>query len=111
MSIQMLRTPEFWLVLLLSFGTAYSFTFFFWYAITELLRLRKEEEKERKSRIRTYPGVPVEVGCLVKDTQLQYIGRFAGHSDNGMAIVVFVLNKVAYYYETSIDNLVVVEMV
>ena len=110
MGIEALRTPEFWLVLLLSFGTAYSFTFFFWYATTELLRLRKEERK-RKSRIRTYPGVPVEIGCLVKDTQLQYIGRFAGCSNNGMAVVVFVLNKVAYYYETSLDNLVVVEMV
>ena len=105
-----LMNPEFWLVLLISFGITYSLSFFIMYPVNELVRLYKYKKK-RQTRIRTYPWVPVETGCLVKDTQLNYIGRFAGCSNNGMAVVVFVLNKVAYYYETSIDNLVVVEMV
>ena len=107
MITDVLKNYEFWLAIAFSFAVSYVIAFIIQYAINELICLFNEPDDEQE--FYTYSTAPLEVGCLVKDVQLNYIGYYVGKSDSGLALVVYSLDKTVFYYETNYTNLIVVE--
>ena len=107
MNTEIFKNPEFWLAIMFSFAVSFIIAFIFQFIIDELIRLFNESEDEEE--LYTYLTADSEVGCLVKDVQLNYIGFYGGQADSGLAVVVFALDKTIFYYETNYTNLIVVE--
>lgn len=107
MNTEVFKNPEFWLAIMLSFAVSFIIASIFQYCIDELIRLSVNADDGEE--LYTYSTASLEVGCLVKDEQLNYIGHYAGQSDEGLAIVVIVLDKKCFYYKTKKSNLKVVE--
>lgn len=107
MNPDVFKNPEFWLAIVFSFAVSFIMAEIVQYIYDELIRLLNDTDDDEE--LYTYSTADFEVGCLVKDIQRNYIGYYAGLSDNGLPIVVYTLDKTVIYYETNYNNLIVVE--
>ena len=102
-----LKNPEFWLAIICAFAVAFIMAEIVQYIYDELIRLSDNAEDDEEELY--YSTADLTIGCLVKDIQRNWVGHYAGDSDNGLPIVVIFKNNEVIYYETNYNNLIVVE--